>query len=103
MKIKNIIAIATVMALLAVMASPITTTVSAADVIVLDGPPTTVEIGHYYSMNLLDYLPDTLSPGTERRTCCPDASCGHGHQVTHCAGCGAECGTRPYCPAGGEQ
>lgn len=60
MKLRNIIAIATVMALLAVMVAPFTSTVSAADVIVLDGPPTTVEIGHYYSMNLLDYLPDTL-------------------------------------------
>ena len=48
MKLRNIIAIATVMALLAVMAAPFASTVSATPA---TSPPTTVQVGQVYYYN----------------------------------------------------
>lgn len=60
MKSRNIIAIATVMALLAVMAAPFATTVSAA--VTPPGIPTTVGAGQPYSIDLRDYLGSEFDP-----------------------------------------
>lgn len=59
MKLKHIIAIATVMALLAVMAAPFATTVSA---ITPTSIPTSVYVGQTYSVDLRDHLGSDFDP-----------------------------------------